>query len=114
MLIEVEDRENIRIITLCPRIDIHNVFDVEEQVLGQLETAHPLVVFDFSKVEYFGSNGIRIVMLAKRTLEKMGGRLVLATLNQFVIKILKAIDLMELFTVEDNVEDAVTELKSGA
>lgn len=113
MLIEAQDREKIRIITLCPRIDIHNVFDVEEQVLGLLEAEHPLVVFDFSRVEYFGSNGIRIVMLAKRTLEKMGGRLVLAGLNQFVIKILKAIDLMELFSVEDNVEDAVNELQNG-
>jgi len=110
MTIEKKDIGDIRVIVLCPRIDIHNVFDVEEQITGMIDDSHTKVIIDFKDVEYFGSNGIRILMLAKRKLEKMDGKMILASLNSFVIKILKAIDLIDIFTIKPNEEEAIKEL----
>lgn len=113
MLLQIKDIDNIRIIELCPRINIHNVFDVEEQITGLIDADHKLIVIDFSKVEYFGSNGIRILMLARRKLDKLGGDMVLVELSQFVVKILKAIDLVDIFKIMDSKEEGINALRAG-
>lgn len=106
-MLRTNDRDGVRIIELCPRIDIHNVFEVEEEITSLIDPAHLKVVIDFAGVEYFGSNGIRILMLCKRKLEKLGGKLVLVRLSPFVVKILTAIDLLEIFTIHETVDDAL-------
>jgi len=106
-----EDTRGVRVIELCARIDIHNVFAVEETLTGLIDETHDRVIIDFSRIEYFGSNGIRLLMLAKRKLDHFGGHLVLVNMSPFVIKILKAIDLYELFSI---MPDRATALESLA
>mgnify|MGYP001345728185 CR=1 FL=1 len=107
-----EDVDGVRIIELCTRIDIHNVFSVEETLTQLIDEGHTRVIIDFSRIEYFGSNGIRLLMLAKRKLDHLGGRLVLASMSSFVVKILKAIDLYELFTILPDRAAAMDELRT--
>lgn len=107
-----EDVNGVRIIELCTRIDIHNVFAVEETLTELIDQDHSKVIIDFSRIEYFGSNGIRLLMLAKRKLDHLGGRLILSNMNSFVVKILKAIDLYELFTILPDRAAAMAELGS--
>ena len=107
MNIEIKDINDVRVIKLCERIDIHNVFDVEEEIMESLDNNISQVIFNFDKVEYFGSNGIRILMLAKKNMDKIHGEMALVCVNQFVLKILKAIELIDLFTILDSEEDAM-------
>lgn len=110
MEITVLDRGQVRVIRLCRRIDIHNVFDVEEELLSAVDEQHTRIMMDFQNVEYFGSNGIRTVMLAKKKLDQMGGRMVLVNLDNFVRKILQAVDLLDVFDLADSEEDAIQRL----
>ncbi len=103
----MEDREEIRIITLSHRIDIHNVFEVEEELVNLIQPKNLKVIIDFKKVEYFGSNGIRILMLAKRKLENFGGELILVNITGFVHKILSAVDLLEIFKISPDIDSAI-------
>ena len=106
MLIEERNHSNFKEIKLCARINIHNVFDVEEQITGLIDDKTQNVVFNFESVEYFGSNGIRILMLAKRKLDKIGGRMILVNMNTFVLRILKAIDLVDIFEILPDLKSA--------
>ncbi|HOG63964.1 MAG TPA: STAS domain-containing protein [Spirochaetota bacterium] len=111
--IQHEDIQGVRVIELCTRIDIHNVFAVEETLTQLIDEGHTKVIIDFSRIEYFGSNGIRLLMLAKRKLDHLGGRLVLSSMSSFVVKILKAIDLYELFTILPDRASALEELQTN-
>lgn len=110
--IHYEDVDGVRIIELCTRIDIHNVFSVEETLTKLANAKNMKVIIDFSRIEYFGSNGIRLLMLTKRKLDRLGGQLVLSNMSSFVIKILKAIDLYELFTILPDRAAAMEKLRT--
>jgi anti-anti-sigma factor len=112
MQIEKQDHKDFREIILCPRINIHNVFDVEEQITEMIDDTSKNIVFNFKDVEYFGSNGIRILMLAKRKMDKTGGRMILVHMNNFVMRILKAIDLVDIFEILPDLDSAAKDLES--
>ena len=106
--IKSEIRDGVRILSLCPRIDVHNVFEVEDEMITLVKEEPAKIVIDFSDVEYFGSNGIRILMLTRRILDEKGGKMCLACLNPFVTKILRAVDMLDIFAIESDLDSAVT------
>jgi len=103
----------VRIVELCPRIDIHNVFEVEDEMISLANKEPTKIIIDFTKVEYFGSNGIRILILTRRILDQKGGRLLLASLNPFVIKILRAVDILDIFEVKSSRDSALAEFNNS-
>lgn len=105
--------DGVRIISLCPRIDVHNVFEVEDEMIQMVKQEPSLIVVDFSHVEYFGSNGIRILMLSRRILDERGGKMVLACLNPFVTKILRAVDMLDIFDIQSDLNSAQAFLKNS-
>lgn len=111
--INTEIISGIRIVELCPRIDVHNVFEVEDEMIALARKDENKIIVDFSRVEYFGSNGIRILMLTRRILDERGGRMLLVGLNSFVTKILRAVDMLDIFEVKNDRETALEELTNS-
>ena len=71
--IQHEDIQGVRVIELCTRIDIHNVFAVEETLTRSSTKAHK-GHHDFSRIELWQQRNPSL-MLAKRKLDHLGGRL---------------------------------------
>ena len=111
--INSEVLNGVRVIELCPRIDVHNVFEVEDEMIALAKEDPNRMIVDFARVEYFGSNGIRILMLSRRILDERGGRMLLIGLNSFVTKILRAVDMLDIFEVKKDRESAFKELANS-
>lgn len=69
------------------------------------------VVFDMSKVEYLDSSCIAKLFVLLRTTKQHDGRVALAHCQPNVMFLLQMTHLDELFSVFDNIDDALRDLR---
>jgi anti-sigma B factor antagonist len=67
------------------------------------------LVIDFAQVQYISSSMIGVLVGARQSVAKAGGRLVLATLNPRLRELLKITRMEKMFTQAPDVETAVGE-----
>jgi len=69
------------------------------------------VVFDMSRVEYLDSACIAKLFMLLRTAKEHGGRVALAHCQPNVMFLLQMTHLDELFSIFDNIDDALRDLR---
>ena len=57
------------------------------------------VVFDFSRLEYISSAGLRVLMLAQKTMTACGGKVLVASPNAVVKSVLDITGMSSIFTI---------------
>lgn len=73
----------------------------------QLSDGHTSLVLDFQQVQYISSNMIGVLVGARLSVIRAGGRLVLAGLNPRLRELLKITRMEKMFTQSPDVETAV-------
>ena len=102
---------NILIIELKGRLDVHLSLEVEQEVSKLINSGEKNIIFDLKEVEYLSSSGLRIFISALRKLKIVGGVLKLVSMNESVKKIFDIVDLTDLFDIQESVEKGVEQLK---
>ncbi|WP_456060304.1 STAS domain-containing protein, partial [Brachyspira pilosicoli] len=80
---------------------------IESELDALIESGSINLILEISKVEYLSSSGIRVFINMMRKIKDKNGRLVLASVPDVIKKILKTVDLEDLFEVFDSVDDAL-------
>ncbi len=101
----------VRIIELEGRLDVHLSMEVEATVNELIDKGEHFLVFDLKEVKYLSSSGLRIFIAALRKLNKLGGKLKLANMNESVKRIFKVVELIDLFEIYPSVEEAVESIE---
>ena len=107
MSLNIEDKGKAKVVKLEGKLDVNLSVSVESELDALIESGNINLILEISKVEYLSSSGIRVFINMMRKVKDKNGRLVLASVPDVIKKILKTVDLEDLFEVFDSVDDAL-------
>lgn len=102
----------IRIVHVQGDLDSMGTHMVSEMFEKQLEGVTSNVVVNLQNVSFISSAGMALLLQQGKTLNKAGGKLVLAAATSRVIEVLTLAGFHELFDVYDTVDAALTALNA--
>lgn len=86
------------VIALEGRLDISTVSDLEQVVINDLDGVTELV-FDFEKLVYISSAGLRTLLLAQKKMNLRGSMKVIHV-NEMVMEVFIAMGFADIMTIE--------------
>lgn len=107
MSLNIEDKGKAKVIKLEGKLDVNLSVSIESELDALIDSGDIDLILEISKVEYLSSSGIRVFINMMRKIKDKNGRLVLASVPDVIKKILKTVDLEDLFEVFDSVDDAL-------
>ncbi|WP_346355616.1 STAS domain-containing protein [Azotosporobacter soli] len=99
--------DNVKCITVLPRVDSNNAKQVEEQLLEAIQGGAQKLICDFSDNSYISSAGLRVFLSAMKLMTKSGGQLVICSLSPFVREVFDMAGFSQIFTICSNKEEAL-------
>ena len=87
------------IIGLEGRLDTTTSPQLEEELKGALEGIKELE-FDFSKLEYISSAGLRILLSAQKMINKQDGRMKVTHVSEEIMEIFEVTACVDILTIE--------------
>ena len=80
------------------KIDTITAPEIEAEVKGGLDGIDELV-FDFAKVDYISSAGLRVLLLAQKTMNEQG-KMIVKNCGKEVLEIFEVTGFIDILTVE--------------
>ncbi len=108
MELKTKKTNNVVVIYLAGRLDVHLSADVEKEInkiINEEQSCHLLL--NLQDVEYMSSSGLRIFVSTMRILKESKRRLALCNMNAAVKKIFEVVELMDMFDIYDSEADAL-------
>jgi anti-anti-sigma factor len=123
---EITARRTADIVTLSlsGRLDANTAKAFEEKILGQIESGDRRFIIDLAQLDYIGSAGLRVFLLAAKRLDSANGKLVLCgfkktipyyTLNRPNDPVREAFDIAgfsSIFSTYGSDDDAIKSLRA--
>lgn len=85
-------------ISLEGRLDTTTAPSLEEEINGSLENIEELT-FDFAKLEYISSAGLRVLLSAQKKMNKQG-KMVVKNVSEEVSEIFEVTGFSDILTIE--------------
>lgn len=82
------------------RIDATNAKEFEEEVMSSADGVKVLV-FDFSKLDYTSSAGLRVLLKAQKRMDAQDGEMIIRKPNKIVTEIFEETGFINIFEVEE-------------
>lgn len=106
-MFKIEKVGDVVVIKLSGRIDVQFALELEKQINEVISSNINKIVFDFQDVQHLSSSGIRVLISALRRTTSNKGGIRLANVSQPIRKILKLVELENLFNYYDSVDEAI-------
>ena len=100
----------ISIITINGRLDAAAATVADKTIKKILKGDCLRMLFDFSKLDYLGSGGLRVILGAIKELRCKEGQIVLCSLSKFVKEIFEVSGLNSLIPITDTVESGIEQM----
>jgi anti-anti-sigma factor len=111
MSVEVKTVGDVKIICIMKRFDAYTANQVEAELTRLIAEGSRKIVCDFSQTEYLASAGLRVLITATRSLQKVGGKIVLCLVKPYVLEVFEISGLKKIFKIFDSTDGALQELK---
>ena len=112
MVMEELKKDQILIMFPDGRLDAQTAQDFETAVIQHIDSGEPLILLDFSKLDYISSAGLRSILTAARSCKEKGGHIALSCLNDQVREILKVSGFSKIIKTFPDQETAIKFLAS--
>src|SRR5512144_3149895 len=89
MEIKEEKQGDVTIIVLRGRLDANTSPALETRIQALLDQGECRLVFDFCQLTYISSLGLRVLIVAAKNLQKINGKIALASLADNIHEIFK-------------------------
>lgn len=108
MELNFKKTDNIVVIYLKGRLDVHYSADIEQE-LERLIPLYPQSHFliNMKDVEYISSAGLRIIVMAMKSLKEHDRKLVLCCINEAVRKVFEVVQLIDMFSIYSSEDKAL-------
>lgn len=90
--------ENSLLIELAGKLDTTTAPQLEEVIKSSLDGVTDLTI-DLANLEYISSAGLRVLLLAQKTMSKQG-KLVIRNVNEIVNEIFEVTGFSDILTIE--------------
>ena len=98
----------VRVVRLVGEVDAATRHEVEPEVLEVVERAPAGLVLDLSRVSFFGSAGIALLLDAQRAADRLGIGFAVVAHHRAVINPLRVTEVDAAIAVRATLDDAVT------
>lgn len=95
------------IIGLIGRIDVTSAKELEKQCLAWIDGGQRQLIFDFAKVDYISSAGLRVFLLIAKRLGPVQGTLRLCAMSATLRDVFEISGFSKLFTILPTVAEAL-------
>jgi anti-anti-sigma factor len=114
MNLKSKNLDDIIIVYLTGRLDVHLSADIEKE-LNKIIAENPKqhLIMNLKDVEYMSSSGLRIFVSTMRILKETKRKLKLCSLNNAVVKIFQVVELMDMFDIYDTEKEAMDSFKNA-
>lgn len=102
MSMEVLESDGVAVFMPVGRLDSNSSGGAEKQVVERIEGGTRQMVFDFGRLDYISSAGLRVVLLTAKLLRPRGGRLAICAMNAQIRDVFEMSGLLGLLTVCDD------------
>jgi len=109
-----EQRDDIVIATLSGEFDLRASRDMEPTFQKHIQAKTPALLLDFNEVAFIDSSGIACLITYFRESKEFGGRLALANVRAPIQNVFNLVSLGTFFPIYDDVETALTSMRSAA
>jgi len=109
MDVNVATRQNAQVVTIVGEIDGSTAPRAQEQILA-LAGPNVKVALDMTGVTYMSSAGLRMLLLAYRTINGKGGKIVLVGLSNDLKDTMSVTGFLDFFTCTDTLDGGLKEL----
>lgn len=107
MSLKIEDMGKAKVVSLQGKMDVGLSMTVETELEELVDSGTINLILEISGIEYLSSSGIRVFIAIMRKVKEKNGKIVLAQVPDTIKKILKTVDLEDLFEVYDSVGKAL-------
>lgn len=107
MSLKIEDMGKVKVVSLSGKMDVGLSMTVETELEELVDSGTINLILEISGIEYLSSSGIRVFIAIMRKVKEKNGKIVLAQVPDTIKKILKTVDLEDLFEVYDSVDKAL-------
>jgi anti-anti-sigma factor len=105
--------DNVIVIYLGGRLDVHLSAEIEKQINNVIQTeSRSHLLLNLKDVEYMSSSGLRIFVSTMRILKESNRKLKLCNMNNAVKKIFEVVELMDMFDIFDDEDEALKSFKN--
>ncbi|MEO1103181.1 MAG: STAS domain-containing protein [Pseudomonadota bacterium] len=109
LVIDEETTGPVTVLAPAGRVDTSTAKTFETAALSRIEAGGRAMVFDFGKLDYISSAGLRVVLLAGKRIRAAGGALILCNMNAAIRDVFEISGFLALFTVKDSRAAAISE-----
>lgn len=107
MEISKKTHENCIIVEIKGRLNTTNFSDLESEFNKLIEAGNHKLLVDCSDLEYVSSSGLRVFLVALKSLKKLNGKFVLCNLQESILEVFEVSGFITIFDVCDNREEAL-------
>ena len=107
MDITIERAGSITIVTLGKRMDSDNAKEYENSLESLLKEGTRNLLVDFSKTEYIGSAGLRVLLIIAKNLKKSNGTFILCQIKPQVFQVFIAGGFNNIFKIFPSREEGM-------
>lgn len=103
-----EPNQGKRIISLIGSLDTDTAPQLESKVDESIDDSAKIVIIDMRRLEFISSAGLRVVFKTKKIVDSHDGKFMLLNLQpqvRKVFEIIKALDGMNVFTSQDEMDE---------
>jgi anti-sigma B factor antagonist len=111
MNINIEENDDIAIVSLEGNLDTNTAPESEERVNEIIENGSKNIIFDLTKTGFVSSAGLRIFLASTKKLSIKGGQVKLCGPNDVVKEILEISGFNTIMGVLDSVEKGIKEIR---
>lgn len=97
MTIQKSEEAGKLIIALEGRLDTTTAPDLEAELSGKKDAAE--IEFDFSKLEYISSAGLRVLLSAQKAMNATGGKMVIKNVPDEVLEVFEITGFVDILTI---------------
>ena len=112
MDIDFSSQDRNLIVKISGDIDHHLADDIKTKIEKEFSKNNSKnIIFDFSNLNFMDSSGIGMIIGRYKTIQKQGGQVVVASINENPKKLIELAGLHKILECYSNVEEAVNSLK---
>ena len=104
---EIRKVGNATIAAMPPRIDANNADRVQGELGALIADGSRAVLCDFSQNSYISSAGLRVLLATAKTLQDVGGKLILFGVTEYVQEILEIAGFSHMLPIHADEEEAL-------
>jgi anti-anti-sigma factor len=110
---EIRTEGNVAIAVMVPRFDAYTANDVETALRDQIAKGTKNMVCDFSQTDYVASAGLRVLLSTAKSLQKLGGQLLIASMKPYVYEVFEVSGFTQILKVFTSQEEALQSLQKS-